>query len=108
MGIPVRFEPTKDTPRALAALASVAFHLVIYIAVVFFGGRHDGGGTSDTRAMQMVMVEADNVDKTEGVELPPGVGGREARPAGGERPRPRADSRAARRRLPPADSQPRP
>jgi hypothetical protein len=71
MGIPVRFEPTKDTPRALAALASVAFHLVIYIAVVFFGGRHDGGGTSDTRAMQMVMLEADNVDKTEGLELPP-------------------------------------
>ena len=71
MGIPVRFEPTKDTPRALAALASGALHLVIFIAIVFFGGRHDGGGVSDTRAMQLVMLEADNVDKTDGVELPP-------------------------------------
>lgn len=71
MGIPVRFEPTKDTPRALAALASVALHLTIFIAIVFFGGRHDGGGSSDTRAMQLVMIEAENVDRTEGVELPP-------------------------------------
>jgi len=71
MGIPVRFEPTRDMPRALAALASVALHLMIFISVVFFGGRHDGGGTTDTRAMQMVMIEAENVDPTEGVELPP-------------------------------------
>jgi hypothetical protein len=71
MGIPVRFEPTRDTPRALAAFASAALHLVIFIAIVFFGGRHDGGGVSDTRTMQMVMLEADEVDKTDGIELPP-------------------------------------
>lgn len=71
MGIPVRFEPTIVTPRALAALASAALHLAIFIAIVFFGGRHDGSGVSDTRTMQMVMIEADDVDPTEGIELPP-------------------------------------
>jgi hypothetical protein len=71
MGIPVRFEPTMDTRRALAALASAALHLVIFTAIIFFGGRHDGVGVSDTRTMQMVMIEADQVDKTEGLDLPP-------------------------------------
>lgn len=71
MGIPVRFEPTRDTPRALAALASGAFHLVIFIAIFFFGGRHDGGGTSDTRTSQLVFIEADEVDRAEGIDLPP-------------------------------------
>jgi hypothetical protein len=71
MGIPVRFDRTRDTPRALAAFASVAFHLGIFIAIVFFGGRHDGGGASNSRTMQLVMIEAENVDKTDGVELPP-------------------------------------
>jgi hypothetical protein len=71
MGIPVRFEPTIVTPRALAALASAALHLGIVIAIVFFGGRHDGGGTSDTRHTQLVFIEADDVDKRDGIELPP-------------------------------------
>ena len=71
MGIPVRFETAIVTPRALAALASAALHLGIFIAIVFFGGRHDGGGVSDTRAMQLVLLEADNVEKADGLDLPP-------------------------------------
>lgn len=70
MGIPVRFEPI-TTPRALAALASAALHIGLYIAIVFFGGRHDGGSVSDTRTTQLVFIEADDVDPTEGIELPP-------------------------------------
>lgn len=70
MGIPVRFEPT-DMPRAFAALASVALHVVLFIAVVFFGGRQDGVGTSDSRTMQLVFIEADEVDEADGIELPP-------------------------------------
>jgi hypothetical protein len=71
MGIPVRFEPTIVTPRALAALASAVLHLGILIAVVFFGGRHDGGGVSDTRAMQLVLLEANDADRSDGIELLP-------------------------------------
>jgi hypothetical protein len=55
----------------VAALASAAFHVVIFISIVFFGGRHDGSGVSDSRSMQLVMIEADDVDKAEGVDLPP-------------------------------------
>lgn len=71
MGIPVRFEPTIVTPRALAALASAALHLGLFIAIVFFGGRHDGVGTSDARTSQLVLIEAPEVDPAEGIELPP-------------------------------------
>ena len=70
MGIAVRVEPTV-TPRALAALASVALHLGFFIALVFFGGQHDGVGTGDTRTSQLVFIEAPDVDPTEGLELPP-------------------------------------
>ncbi|MET0533258.1 MAG: hypothetical protein ABW171_03455 [Steroidobacter sp.] len=70
MGIPVRFESI-DQPRVLAAVASATIHFGLLIALVFFGGRHDGIGESDSRTMQLVFIEADNVDKTDGVELPP-------------------------------------
>lgn len=70
MGIPVRFEPI-DKSRALAALASAAIHFGLLIALVFFGGRHDGIGSSDSPTAQLVFIEADEVDKTDGIELPP-------------------------------------
>lgn len=60
-----------ETRRALAAVASGALHLAILLAAVFFGGRQDGLGSSDQPAMQMVLVEAPEVDRSEGVELAP-------------------------------------
>lgn len=60
-----------STRRALAAVASGALHLAIFLAAVVFGGRQEGIGTSDVPAMQMVLIEAPDVDRSEGVELAP-------------------------------------
>ncbi|HEY0940939.1 MAG TPA: hypothetical protein VGE08_12635 [Steroidobacter sp.] len=60
-----------ETRRALAAVASGAVHLTILLAALFFGGRQDGLGSSDQLAMQMVLIEAPDVDRSEGVELAP-------------------------------------
>jgi hypothetical protein len=59
------------TRRTLAAVASGTLHLAIVLAALFFGGRQDGLGSSDQPALQLVLVEAPDVDRTEGIELAP-------------------------------------
>jgi hypothetical protein len=70
MGLP-GFLEQRSTGRALAALASVALHVGVIVAVVFFGGRHDGFGEGDTRTSELVFVEAPEVDRADGVDLTP-------------------------------------
>ena len=70
MALPGRFEP-RITGRALAALASAALHLGLFIVVVVLGGRQDGIGSSDQLASRLVLIEAPDVDRTEGVDLVP-------------------------------------
>jgi hypothetical protein len=60
-----------NTRRTLAAVASGALHLVIFLAAVVFGGRQDGIGSSDQPASQLVLIEAPDVDRSEGIELAP-------------------------------------
>ena len=71
MGFPGRIEP--DTARrALAAFASAAIHLVLIVAAVLFGGRHDGVGTTDTSiTSQLVLIEAPEADHRDGLDLTP-------------------------------------
>ncbi|MBL8267953.1 hypothetical protein [Steroidobacter sp.] len=61
----------KNSQRALAAVASLALHLGIFLFAVVFGGRQDGLGSSNQAAMQMVMIEAPEVDRADGVDLRP-------------------------------------
>lgn len=68
--LPGLFEP-RTARHALAALASAALHLCVFIVVVIFGGRHDGIGASDQPTSQLVLIEAPDVDRTEGLELTP-------------------------------------
>lgn len=60
-----------NTRRALAAVASGALHLAIFLAAVVFGGRQDGIGSSEQPAMKMVLIEAPDVDRSDGAELAP-------------------------------------
>ncbi|MBM0104669.1 hypothetical protein JM946_07920 [Steroidobacter sp. S1-65] len=61
----------RDTRRVLAAVASGALHLGIFLAAVVFGGRHDGVGETERVASQLVFIEAPDVDRSEGLELAP-------------------------------------
>lgn len=70
MALPGLLEAT-NTRRALAGVASAALHLGIFLAAVVFGGRQDGIGSSDQPAMQLVMIEAPDVDRSDGAELAP-------------------------------------
>lgn len=70
MALPGLLE-ARNTRRALAAVGSAALHLGIFLAAVVFGGRQDGIGSSDQPASQLVLIEAPDVDRSEGVELAP-------------------------------------
>ncbi len=70
MALPGLLE-ARTTRRTLAGVASVALHLVIYLAAFVFGGRHDGVGESERIASQLVLIEAPDVDRSDGLELAP-------------------------------------
>lgn len=70
MALPGLLEST-NTRRALAAVVSAALHLVIFLAAAVFGGRQQGLGSSDQPALQMVLIEAPDVDRSDGAELAP-------------------------------------
>lgn len=70
MALPGLIE-ARNTRRALAAVASGALHLGIFLAAVVFGGRQDGFGSSEQPASQMVLIEAPDVDRSDGLELAP-------------------------------------
>lgn len=63
------FEAT-NSRRALAAGGSAVLHLGIVLAMLF-GGHQDGIGTSDQPYSQLVLIEAPNVDRSDGLELAP-------------------------------------
>lgn len=60
-----------NTRRTLAAVVSAVLHLGVFLAAVVFGGRQDGIGSTDQPASQLVLVEAPDVDRSDGVELAP-------------------------------------
>ncbi|MDY6945081.1 MAG: hypothetical protein SXG53_05140 [Pseudomonadota bacterium] len=70
MALPGLLEAT-HTRRAIAAVVSGALHLAIFLAAVVFGGRQEGIGSSDQPALQMVLVEAPDVDRSDGAEMAP-------------------------------------
>lgn len=57
--------------RALAGFVSAALHVGVFFAVVMSGDRHDGVYAGDTPTTQLILMEAPEADKREGVELPP-------------------------------------
>lgn len=61
----------KSTQRVLAGAASLAFHLGIFLFAVVFGGRQDGIGQSERPASQLVLIEAPDVDRNDGLDLTP-------------------------------------
>ena len=70
MALPGRFE-SKHTRHAVAGVASIAIHLIVIGAALLFGGRHQGVGHSDQPISQLVLIEAPDVDRTEGLDLTP-------------------------------------
>ncbi|HEY0680928.1 MAG TPA: hypothetical protein VGD45_01215 [Steroidobacter sp.] len=70
MALPGLIE-ARNTRRVLAAVVSGALHLGIFLAVVVFGGRQDGIGSSEQPASQMVLIEAPDVDRSDGLDLAP-------------------------------------
>ena len=62
---------SRNAQRALAAVVSGAFHLTIFIVAFVFGGRQDGIGSNDEAFLQLVLIEAPEVDRAEGIELTP-------------------------------------
>lgn len=70
MGLPGCFE-RRSTQHALAGIASVALHAGIIVWALYSGGRHEGVGHSDATLTQLVMIEAPDVDRADGIELLP-------------------------------------
>lgn len=69
MVLPGRFEPDMAR-RALAALASAALHLGLFMVVILSGGRQDGVGATDTPSpTQLVLIEASEADHRDGIDL---------------------------------------
>ena len=62
---------TKNAQRTLAAVASGALHLTIFIVAFVLGGNREGLGSDDQAFAQLVLIEAPEVDRAEGVELRP-------------------------------------
>lgn len=62
---------SKNAQRTFAAVASGALHLTIFIVAFVLGGKQDGIGSNDQSFAQLVLIEAPDVDRAEGVELRP-------------------------------------
>ncbi|MFC4312829.1 hypothetical protein ACFPN2_27335 [Steroidobacter flavus] len=62
---------SKNAQRTVAASASGALHLMIFIVAFVLGGKQDGIGSNDQSFAQLVLIEAPDVDRAEGVELRP-------------------------------------
>ncbi|WP_129774746.1 hypothetical protein [Peristeroidobacter soli] len=62
---------SKNAQRTVAAGASGALHLMIFIVAFVLGGKQDGIGSNDQSFAQLVLIEAPNVDRAEGLELRP-------------------------------------
>lgn len=62
---------SKNAQRTLAAVASGALHLTIFIVAFVLGGKQQGIGSNDEAFAQLVLIEAPEVDRAEGVELRP-------------------------------------
>ncbi|WP_129646701.1 hypothetical protein [Peristeroidobacter agariperforans] len=62
---------TKNAQRTVAAVASGALHLAIFIVAFVLGGKQEGIGANDQAFAQLVLIEAPEVDRAEGVELRP-------------------------------------
>lgn len=62
---------SRNAQRALAAVASGALHLTIFIVAFVLGGKQDGIGSNDQSFAQLVLIEAPDVDRAEGIELRP-------------------------------------
>jgi len=65
-----RFDSPK-AQRAAAGAASAALHAVMFVLIVYSGGRHDGIDEGDTPITRLVMIEASEADRRDGVELTP-------------------------------------
>jgi len=62
---------SQNAQRWLAAVASGALHLAIFIVAFVLGGKQDGIGSNDEAFAQLVLIEAPEVDRAEGLELRP-------------------------------------
>ena len=62
---------SKNGQRTLAAVASGALHLTIFIVAFVLGGTQDGIGSNEESFAQLVLIEAPEVDRAEGIELRP-------------------------------------
>ncbi|HEY5756226.1 MAG TPA: hypothetical protein VIU34_10395 [Steroidobacter sp.] len=62
---------SKNTQRTVAAVVSGTLHLTIFIVAFVLGGKQDGIGSNDQSFAQLVLIEAPDVDRAEGVELRP-------------------------------------
>jgi len=62
---------SNDAQRTLAAVASGALHLTIFIVAFVLGGKQEGIGSNDQAFAQLVLIEAPDVDRAEGLELRP-------------------------------------
>lgn len=70
LALPGHFEP-QSVRRALAGLLSAAFHVALFVIILLSGGRHDGVGASDTSLTKLVLIEAPDADRREGLDLTP-------------------------------------
>jgi hypothetical protein len=62
---------SKNAQRTLAAVASGALHLTIFIVAFVLGGQQQGIGSNDEAFAQLVLIEAPETDRADGVELRP-------------------------------------
>lgn len=61
---------SRVSPRALAGLSSAILHLGLIFIIIVSGGRYDGIDDGDTLLTHLVLLEARDSDRRDGVEAP--------------------------------------